>query len=133
MSKKDKRKNTDKFEPSPKQLAYLKAFINAGVNDTQEAIYKKAGVAHSTVWQWKQKPEFVEWFLGEVDKIFTSELPDVYKNIKRMTRNKTDACKLFMQRFDREFSERKNVEVKGALTISALFDRIENGTDKETD
>jgi len=107
--KKDKRKST-KFTPSPAQIRYLKAYLSEKrVNKTKAA--KAAGVDRTTVYLWRGKPEFVAWFNSEVKADMHASLSDVWKNVFRRSEINSNDSKLFLERFDEDYAEKKKVDM----------------------
>ena len=108
-----KRKPT-KFTPSPAQIRYLKAYLSEKrVNKSKAA--KEAGVDRSTVYQWRGKPEFVEWFNNEVKADMYASLSDVWKNVLRRSDINSNDSKLFLERFDKDYSEKKKIDLEGNI------------------
>lgn len=118
-------KEGKEFQPTTKQLFYLQAFTTCPLGSTKKEIIKTAGICVKTEWEWQQNPEYCLWFQGKIEEYMKASLPEIYRSIKRMAKNKTEASKLFLQRFDKKFTEKKEIQ------HSVSFDDESSGKAKE--
>ena len=113
LKNKKAQKNT-KFIPSEDQLSFLRVFISSNKRFITE-LAKEAGVPRRTIYNWRENPAYVEWFNQEITKAMKAELPDVYRTLKVRTAKSDTATKLFLERFDEDYSEKKKVNWEGNL------------------
>jgi len=100
------------FIPNSKQVAYLKSFFTSTTGKKTE-IAKDCNVARETIWKWKRKPEFVEWFNGEVSKLMEADLPCVWMDVRRRSKRSHPDSELYIKRFDKGFVEKKKIKLEG--------------------
>lgn len=117
MPKKKKQQESTAFAPTKMQLDYLEAFIISESNKKTE-IAKLAGVDRTTIYKWRKDPGFVKWFNGEVSKLMKASLPDIYKEIQRRAKRNHNDSKLFLERFDEDYSEKRKLDVEENVNIN---------------
>lgn len=104
----DNQSETD-FIPSKEQVKMLEAFIKSPINYTIARICKNADVSRTTFWRWRQSPEFNKWFNKEIERIMIGSLTEVWRGVFRRAKGNFQDAKLFMQRFDEDFTEKKEL------------------------
>jgi len=110
MDKKSKSNNNTVFAPTKNQVDYLEAFMTS-CDGNKTVMAKKAGVSRKTIYRWRKDPAFVEWFNGEVSKLMKADLPDVWLDVKRRAKRNYNDSKLFLERFDGDYAEKKKVDM----------------------
>ncbi len=132
MSEEDSKTSTE-FAPTKLQIDFLEAYI-ASENTTITAISKEAGVDRTTVYGWRKKPGFVKWFNGMVAKAMEADLPDIWRDVKRRAKRNYNDSKLYLERFDRDYSEKKKIDLESnantheeiKITVIKTGDKEEN-------
>lgn len=107
------------FRPSKLQLDYLKAYIEAPVTYTRSQICQSADVSRTVVWKWEQIPEYVDWFHGQIEKVMDKLLVNVYSKLYYRALKSFPDCRLFLQRFDKDYSEKQAIEHSGLVETIA--------------
>ena len=110
MNKKNKSNNNTVFAPTKPQVNYLEAFMTSAKGNKTE-MAKEAGVSRKTIYRWRKDPAFVAWFNGEVSKLMKADLPDVWLDVKRRAKRNYNDSKLFLERFDEDYAEKKKVDM----------------------
>lgn len=99
------------FAPTKLQIKFLEAYISSEEGNIT-AISKEAGVDRSMVYRWRKNPAYIDWFNEQVAIAMRADLPDIYKAIKRRAKRSHPDSKLYLERFDKDYSEKKKVEVE---------------------
>lgn len=73
--------NSKNFIPLKPQLAFLEAYLSQEIDSTIESICTAAGVPRRTYYNWREHPEFNEWFLAEVRNATNRFSPAVLVNL----------------------------------------------------
>jgi len=113
MSKKDSQESSI-FSPSKPQLKYLEAFISSESGKVTD-IAKDSGVPRRTIYNWRQDSEFVQWFNKQVSEWMKADLPVIWQDIKRRAKRNHNDSKLYLERFDKDYSEKKNINLEGNI------------------
>jgi len=132
MSGEDSKASTE-FAPTKQQIDFLEAYISSE-ETTITAISKEAGVDRTTVYGWRKKPEFVAWFNSMVAKAMEADLPDIWRDVKRRAKRNHNDSKLYLERFDKDYSEKKKIEMESEvnaheeirITVIKTEDKEEN-------
>jgi predicted DNA-binding protein YlxM (UPF0122 family) len=122
-----------KFIPSKKQINFLKVYISSE-KTTMKDIATEAGVSRTLIYDWRQKPGFVDWFNSEVEKAMHADLPDIWQEVKRRAKRNHNDSKLYLERFDKDYSEKKKIEMESnvnaheeiKITVVKTEDKEEN-------
>ena len=101
----------DKFRPTQKQLNFVHVYTATDLKTITD-ICKVAGIVRQTYYDWRKSPDFCEWFSNQIAIGMKGQLPGVWRSIKSMSERKTDAARLFLQRFDDDYSEKSEVKHK---------------------
>ncbi len=105
------------FNPNKNQMNFLEAYISSE-KSTLKAIAEEAGITPKTVYQWRKNPEYVKWFNNEVAKAMEADLPDIWKDVKRRAKRSHPDSKLYLERFDKDYAEKKKLDVEGDVIIN---------------
>lgn len=117
MSEKDNTKSSTEFNPTKLQIKFLEAYISSEEGNIT-AISKEAGVDRTTVYNWRKNPAYVDWFNAQVAFAMRADLPDIYKAIKRRAKRNYPDSKLYLERFDKDYSEKKKLDVEENVNIN---------------
>lgn len=117
MSKKDSQKSSI-FTPSKPQLKYLEAFISSESGKVTD-IAKDSGVPRRTIYNWRQDSEFVQWFNKQVSEWMKADLPVIWQDIKRRAKRNHNDSKLYLERFDKDYSEKKKIDLEGNINAQS--------------
>ena len=104
-------KSLTEFAPNKNQINFLETYI-ASENTTFKAIAEESGVKKQTVYLWRKNPGFVKWFNGMVAKAMEADLPDIWRDVKRRAKRNYNDSKLYLERFDRDYSEKKKIDLE---------------------
>jgi len=66
--KKNDAQNLTKYEPTPKQLKLLEAYLNPDIAASVTAVCKDADVSRTTYYEWMKDEAFCEWFWDEFNR-----------------------------------------------------------------
>lgn len=103
-------KKVKEFTPNLNQINFLEAYISSK-EGTLKAIAEEAGITPKTIYQWRKNSDFVEWFNRQVAKAMEADLPDIWKDVKRRAKRNYNDSKLYLERFDRDYSEKKKIDL----------------------
>lgn len=120
-----------KFEPTEKMFAYLEAYLTTPFGTAKETVCKKANVSRHQEWEWRKNPEYNEWFNGEVAKYMNSKLSEVWRTVLSETTISFPDRKLFLQRFDKDFSEKQTIEHPGNVIVLIPKEVIPDGSESK--
>lgn len=111
--------NATEFAPSKLQIKFLEAYISSEESNLT-AISKEAGVDRTTVYNWRKNPTYVDWFNKQVAFAMKADLPDIYKAVKRRAKRNYNDSKLYLERFDKDYSEKKKLDVEENVNINFI-------------
>jgi len=101
------------FEPTPEMKGFIEAYINAPLNEKKSKICENLGVARSTVWRWEKNPQYIKWRDKILEENFASMLTETHRTVlNKCLRGDMVACKMYWQRFDPNFLERKEQNLR---------------------
>jgi len=106
--------NLTEFKPTNRQVKFLEAYLLSETGYITE-ISKKCGVSRTTIYEWRRDPAFVKWFNGIVDAAMKGRLPDIWMAVARRAKKNHNDSKLYFERFDEDYSEKKKVDWEGSL------------------
>ena len=109
MDKKDEQNLT--FKPKPEQKRFAAIYLDYRQKLTFEQIAKKIGCSRTTIWNWFQNPDFLEWVNVQANYMQKTALVPVLKSLIRKAEiGDVQAIKLYLEKIG-EFTERLKVEV----------------------
>lgn len=117
-TKDDSQKLTE-FQPSKLQMKFLEAWLLSETGHITE-ISKACGVSRTTIYKWRKDPDFVKWFNGLVAIGMKGRLPDIWAAIARRAKRNSNDSKLYLDRFDEDYSEKKKVDVEENVTLNFI-------------
>lgn len=94
----DDAKSRKDFIPSAEQLAIVELLINPEDLRSNAKKCAQVGIAESTLWRWRQDPEFNKYLVDRVHKYTDSAVADGYMAvIRKMKMGDVAAAKLFFE------------------------------------
>jgi len=112
MGKQKNPKECTEFAPNKNQVNFLETYISSE-KTTLKDISEESGVKRQTVYGWRKNPDFVKWFNSEIVKAMEADLPDIWRDVKRRAKRNHNDSKLYLERFDKDYSEKKNINLEG--------------------
>jgi len=112
MGKRKTPKEHTEFTPSKNQINFLETYISSE-ETTFKGIAEESGVKRQAVYDWRKNPDFITWFNHEVAKAMEADLPDIWRDVKRRAKRNYNDSKLYLERFDKDYSEKKNINLEG--------------------
>jgi transcriptional regulator with XRE-family HTH domain len=107
----DNVKQNSTFQPKPEQIRFAEIYLDYRQKLTFEKIAEQIGVDRTTIWNWFQKPDFLEWINEKATYMQKTALIPIIKSLIRKAEvGDVQAIKLYLEKIG-EFSERLKVEV----------------------
>jgi AcrR family transcriptional regulator len=99
------------FKPKAEQIKFAEIYLDYRQKATFEQIAEKIGCSRTTIWNWFQKIDFLEWINGQTNYMQKTALIPVLKSLIRKAEvGDVQAIKLYLEKMG-EFTERLRVEV----------------------
>jgi len=109
MAKKNKQSLT--FQPKAEQIKFANIYLDYRQKLTFEQIGKLIGCSRTTIWNWFQNIEFLEWINAQTNYMQKTALIPVLKSLIRKAEiGDVQAIKLYLEKMG-EFTERVKIEV----------------------
>ena len=107
----DKIKQNLTFKPKSEQVKFAKMWLDYRQKLTFEQIGKEIGCTRATIWNWFQKPEFLEWINEQATYMQKTALIPILKSLIRKAEiGDVQAIKLYLEKMG-EFVEKLKIEV----------------------
>tara|TARA_Y100000310_G_C20225590_1_gene597756 strand:+ start:108 stop:605 length:498 start_codon:yes stop_codon:yes gene_type:complete len=115
-------------------LALESAFRAKGYDVDIRDACRSAGVHHSSYYDWLDNPDYRDWHDDKVERHFTQATAGIYRAIHKAAGKtyargdatyNTAAQKLYLERFDKRYAPRTNVEHSGKVTWHGMLTAIE--------
>lgn len=112
------------WEPSEHQLSALEYVLERNCKFKIGAMTKEVGMGKNNWANWQKNENFITWWHKQLelhahDRLLTvmAGLFEIAEGKKSGTRMQVSAAKLLMERYDKKYTQRSEVNVKGELKL----------------
>lgn len=99
------------FQPKTEQIKFAEIYLDYRQKLTFEQIAEKIGCSRTTIWNWFQNPDFLEWINEQATYMQKTALVPILKSLIRKAEvGDVQAIKLYLEKMG-EFSEKLKIEV----------------------